>query len=280
MRQRLWQVLAVGIPLAATLLLALTLCSSPTPTKAAQGRPVLGRFTEGTYNVYVFNRATAHDLAVLMRQASLLRLQEVTQRPSIGGVRQALATHPTWRAWWPAGTGLPILWDSRRWAKAGDGGSLQVFAKLPGTVRKPSRYTTWQPLQLRATGQVFLIVNVHAMALACHQGVQPIRERAAALHWATLRAQTVVWRDLGQYSAIVTGGDFNCRLDNHQAWWMPGNQLAGTYWLGPLTKGNHIDWLVIAKGLPAKLDVRRSWYTHTGLHSDHSALLRSVTVVP
>lgn len=273
-RQRLWQFLAVGVPLALTLMLALVLCS-PGDSRATQA--VRGTYTEATYNVHLYNPRTGGDVATLMGRASLIRLQEVTLPISRHGVANALRSHPSWRAWWPRQTGLPILWDSHVWANAGEGGWLQVFQHIPGTDRKPSRYTTWQPLRLRATGQVFLIVNVHAMALACLDQVQPIRERAAALHWASLKAQTVVWHDLGRYQAIVAGGDFNCRLRNRQQWWMPGNQLASTYRVNARhTTGNHIDWLLDARGMAAHLAVRGSWYTHRGLHSDHHALLRTV----
>lgn len=225
-----------------------------------------GDLVEATYNLWIDNPRPRHDLEIVIDRAQLIRLQEITTRRNKAAVEELLTTHPSYAAYWPRSTGLVILWDTRVLEGAGPGGRLLVVPRVQGM---PRRWTIWKPLRLRATGDLLMVVDVHAIAHGCQPGL-PLRQRAAAQHWQTIKGATATWTT--SYAAVLLGGDFNCRLDN-PAWWAPGPVLARQYQYPTRRAG--IDHLLLTRHTHLEAGPPRS--TRAGLHSDHPLLWRRIS---
>jgi hypothetical protein len=245
---------------------------SATPA-ATPGTVLVEEFVDATYNVLYTNpaRVVAHDLARVLDRVQLVRLQEVSRPGSRAGLARTLATHPAWATWWPRRTALPILYDTRVLASAGPGGQLLTWPRIAGL---PRRWTTWKPLRLRATGQLLLIVNTHAMARGCRSPVEPLRAISARTHWATVAWLTGRWIRSHGYDAILPGGDFNCLLAQREHWWQPGRILAPFYRFDRIRS---VDRLLL-RANTGHVTVLARWSVRAGLHSDHALHLRRLLI--
>lgn len=232
--------------------------------------------TEASLNVYVRNPAplVRADVAAAMRRATVIRLQEVSYRPQLAGLRAALAAHPHWRASWrlsrPGRLGPmmdAIAWKTTVWQGVAPARYRRVHDGIPAVT--PPRFITWKALRLRATGQVVTIANTHVVAGWCSRPKPPVARRTqlAAQHFEALADWTRQQQAAHPKRPILLGGDLNCQTTEPTV----RKPLGALYRLGSGSPG--VDHLLTARG-PHRPATARVW--RVPAHSDHDLLLRTV----
>lgn len=241
----------------------------------ARAWPAGHRVTEATQNVYRANPGPAirQDVNQAMDHASVVRLQEVYPGRPAHAVRRVLNHRPHWRSVLLGRVEVPILWDARVWSRVGPPRALLLTGRRP--VRGwPPRFLGSVALELRATGRVVTVANVHPLPAYCRPTTYraTVRQADARTHWRDVRAWTARQRATHPGRPILLGGDFNCRLSVRTFPWFPGRALAPDYrfdWSGS------IDRLITARTARHPVGLRR--WSMAAL-ADHRLQLRTLRV--
>jgi hypothetical protein len=193
--------------LVTAVLAMLALAGSPaTAGPAEPDAAALSQIAIGTHN-------TLHGTASFEPFAGVIGWQEVTDPEDRTKLDNQLGAE--YATFYPAdgpAKAVPISWRVDRFQKVGSG-SVRTHDGEAGVT--PARYVNWVVLEIRGTGQRFIVVNTHFISGAW--GPHPERQARWILHYEILYDRVAQLRQNHPGKPIFVVGDFN----RHRAMAMP-----------------------------------------------------------
>lgn len=190
----------------ATILTILPMVGAAAAGPAQRGAVALDQISIGTHNSF-------HGAGSFERFAGVIGWQEVDEPAARTKLDNRLGAE--YSTFYPAdgpAKAVPISWRVERFQKVGSG-SVRTHAGEAGVT--PARYVNWVILELRGSGQRFIVVNTHFISGAWSG--HPERQARWNQHYQVLRDKVAELRQNHPQQPIFVIGDMN----RHQAMNLP-----------------------------------------------------------